>query len=61
MPEKVYAKSIQVYMMDPEKRKQYEEETEKLRDKYIKHEPKPMTKEQVLTCVKRLEQFKFEA
>ena len=55
MPEKVYAKSIQVYMMDPEKRKQYEEETEKLRDRYHKHVAKQMNKEKVLECVKRLE------
>lgn len=41
----MYAKSVQVYLMDPEKRKQYEEETEKTREKYRSHTLKEMTKE----------------
>lgn len=45
VPEKVYVKSVQVYLMDPEKRKQYEEETEKTREKYRSHTLQDMTKE----------------
>lgn len=44
VPEKVYVKSVQVYLMDPEKRKQYEEATEKTREKYRNFTPKVMDK-----------------
>jgi hypothetical protein len=59
--EKIYLKSLQMYMMDPEKRKLIEESTEALREKYRKSHPKEMDKEKVLECTKLLEQFKFEA
>lgn len=59
--EKIYHKSLQMYMMDPEKRKLIEESTETLREKFRISEPKDMTKDKVLECVKMLENFKFEA
>ena len=43
VPEKVYQKSMSVYLMDPEKRKIYEDQSEKIREKYVKHKPKDMT------------------
>jgi len=61
VPEKVYQKSMSVYLMDPEKRKIYEDQTEKIREKYTQHKPKDMTVEQVIDAQKRLEQFKFDA
>ncbi len=61
MPEKVYQKSMQVYLMDPEKRKIYEDSTEKIREKYCSRAAIPMTLEQVIDSQKRLEQFKFDA
>jgi hypothetical protein len=61
VPEKVYQKSMQVYLMDPEKRKIYEDSTEKIREKYCSREAIPMTLEQVIDSQKRLEQFKFDA
>ena len=61
VPEKVYVKSLAVYMMDPEKRKTYEDEVEKLRVSLQPGTPKLMTREEALDCTKRMEQFKFEA
>jgi hypothetical protein len=61
VPEKVYQKSMSVYLMDPEKRKIYEDQTEKIREKYAQHKPKDMTVEQIIDAQKRLEQFKFDA
>jgi len=61
VPEKVYQKSMSVYLMDPEKRKLYEDATEKIREKYDYHKPAVMTGEQVIDAQKRLEQFKFDA
>lgn len=61
VPEKVYVKSLTTYMMDPEKRKQYEEEVEKIRVGCVTSTPKLLTREQVLSCTKRIEQFKYEA
>jgi hypothetical protein len=61
VPEKVYNRSIQVYLMDPEKRKVYEDETEKIREVYAAKTSKTMTREQVLESQIRLEKFKFEA
>lgn len=55
VPEKVYNRSIQVYLMDPEKRKVYEDETEKIREKFGSKTSKSMTKEQVLSSQVRLE------
>lgn len=59
--EKIYLKSLQVYMMDPEKRKLIEESSEQLREKYRLSDPKEMTREKVLECVQLLEKFKFDA
>lgn len=53
--EKIYLKSLQMYMMDPEKRKLIEESTENLREKFRKVTPKDMEKEKVFECVKLLE------
>lgn len=61
VPEKVYAKSLQKYLMDHEKRKLYEEDTEKIRTKYVTKKPKELEKAVVLDCVERLEKAKFEA
>lgn len=61
VPEKVYAKSLQMYMMDPEKRKTFEEETEKIREQNRKYVAKEMDKAQVLKCTEALEKFKFDA
>jgi len=54
VPEKVYQKSMQVYLMDPEKRKIYEDSTEKIREKYCSRAAIPMTLEQVIDSQKRL-------
>lgn len=61
VPEKAYGLSLQTYLMDPEKRKVYEEETEKTREKHNTHKPCEMDKAAVLDCAKRLEEFKFAA
>lgn len=50
------------YLMEPEKRKDYEEATEKARDECIKKEDKKqMTREEVLKATELLEKFKFNA
>ena len=59
--EKIYHRSLQCYMMDPEKRKTFEEETEKIRERVRNYKAREMTREQVLDCVRRLEEFKFNA
>lgn len=61
MPEKVFVKSLQTYLMDAEKRKIYEEENEKVRSKYNNRKPKDLERAQVLDCVERLEKAKFNA
>jgi len=61
VPEKVYVKSMQTYLMQPDKRKQYEEETEKARTKHIEKKPREMTREQVFECAQLIEKFKFDA
>lgn len=48
-------------MMEPEKRAQFEEEIQALRDKLRSRPFKELTREQVLDSVGRLEKSKFEA
>jgi tRNA U34 5-carboxymethylaminomethyl modifying enzyme MnmG/GidA len=57
----VFEKSMQVYMMDPEKRGIYEEEIEKLRSQLRGRQPLELTREQCLESVKHLEKAKFDA
>lgn len=61
VPEQAYGKSLQTYLMDPEKRRIYEEETEKTREKHNTYKPIEMNKAEVMDCAKRLEDFKFAA
>jgi len=61
VPKQVFEKSAQTYMMDPQKRTLYEEEIQALRDSMRDKEPKELTKEKVIECVKLLEAAKFEA
>lgn len=55
VPEKTYQKTMANYLMQADKRKQYEEDTEKAREKNAKKEFKEMTREEVLKATKRLE------
>lgn len=61
VPQDVYVKSLQSYMMDHDKRKLYEEETEAIRQAYVTKKPKDLTKAQVLDSVERLEKAKYSA
>lgn len=57
----MFEKSLQVYMMDPEKRAVYEEEIQKLRDQLRNRQPVELTRQQCIDSVKFLEKAKFEA
>jgi hypothetical protein len=61
VPKPVFEKSLQVYMMDPEKRAVYEEEIQKLRDQLRNRQPVELTRQQCIDSVKFLEKAKFEA
>lgn len=61
VPKPVFEKSMQVYMMEPDKRSVYEEEIQKLRDSLRTRKPSQLTKEQCISSVKLLEQFKLDA
>lgn len=61
MPKSVFEKSMQTYMMEPEKRTIFEEEMQKLRDKYRDRKVQELTREQVLSSIEKLEQAKLEA
>lgn len=61
VPKPVFEKSMQVYMMEPEKRTVYEEEIQKLRDSLRTRKPQQLTREQCISSVKLLEQFKLDA
>lgn len=54
-------KSQQVYMMDPQKRSNYEEEMQTVRQEFMTPHEKELTREEVLKCVKLMEHAKFEA
>merc|ERR1712087_246354 len=54
-------KSAQVYLMDPSKRTIYEESIQELRDNLREKTPRELTREEVLSSVRHLEQAKFEA
>jgi hypothetical protein len=47
--------------MDHEKRKIYEEETEKTRTRFDTKKPQELERAKVLDCCERLEKFKYEA
>lgn len=61
VPKPVFEKSMQTYLMDPAKRSVYEEELSKLRDELRDRAPKELTREEVLSSVKHLEQAKLDA
>lgn len=61
VPKPVFEKSLQVYMMDPEKRAIYEEEIQKLRDSLRDRKPVELTREQVIESIKHLERAKYDA
>lgn len=61
VPKPVFEKSMQTYMMDPEKRAIYEEEIQKLRDTLRDRKMQELTREQCIESVKHLERAKFEA
>lgn len=48
-------------MLDPTKRAMIEEETTKVKESVREHQPKELTKEEVLKATERLEQLKFDA
>jgi hypothetical protein len=52
---------MQVYMMEPEKRTVYEEEIQKLRDSLRTRTPQKLTRDECVSSVKLLEQFKLNA
>lgn len=61
MPKTVFEKSMQTYMMEPEKRTIFEEEMQKLREEFRTHTLQELTREQCLDSVQKLEVAKFEA
>ena len=61
VPKPVFEKSMQVYMMEPEKRTIYEEEIQKLRDSLRTRTQQKLTRDQCISSVKLLEQFKLDA
>lgn len=61
VPKPVFEKSMQTYLMDPAKRTIYEEEIEKLKDELRERKHQELTREQVLSSVKHLEQSKLDA
>jgi hypothetical protein len=61
VPKPVFEKSMQVYMMEPEKRTVYEEEIQKLRDSLRTRQQQKLTRDQCISSVKLLEQFKLDA
>ena len=61
VPKPVFEKSMQIYMMDPDKRAIYEDEIQKLRDILRERKPVELTREQCIDSVKHLEKAKYEA
>lgn len=61
VPKQVFEKSAQVYLMEPAKRTVYEEEISDLRDNLRDRQPRELTRDEVLSSVRHLEQAKFEA
>lgn len=61
MPKPVFEKSMQIYMMDPDKRAIYEDEIAKLRQSLRDHKPVELTREQCLQSIEHLENAKYEA
>lgn len=55
VPKPVFEKSLQMYMMDPEKRAVYEDEIAKLRDQLRDRKPTELTREQCIESIKHLE------
>ena len=61
VPKPVFEKSTQTYLMDPAKRTIYEDEIEKVKDELRDRKQRELTREEVLTSVRHLENSKFEA
>jgi len=61
VPKPVFEKSMQIYMMDPDKRAIYEDEIQKLRETLRDRKPVELTREQCIESVKHLEKAKYEA
>ena len=61
VPKQVFEKSAQVYLMEPKKRTIYEEEVQSLRETLRDKKPRELTRDEVLSSVRHLEQAKFEA
>ena len=61
VPKQVFEKSAQVYLMEPSKRTIYEEEIQALREGLRDRKAKELTREEVISSVRHLENAKFEA
>lgn len=61
VPKQVFEKSAQVYLMEPNKRTIYEEEIQVLREGLRERQARELTREEILSSVKHLENAKFEA
>jgi len=61
VPKQVFEKSAQVYLMEPAKRTIYEEEIQTLRESLRDRTPRELTREEVISSVRSLEQAKFDA
>jgi hypothetical protein len=61
VPKPVFEKSMQIYMMEPERRTVYEEEMVALSEKFRIRKQQELTKEECFKSVASLEMAKFEA
>jgi len=61
VPKPVFEKSMQTYLMDPEKRAVYEQELTNLRNCLRDRAPRELTREECINSVRHLEQAKFDA
>jgi len=61
VPKEVFEKTMNTYLMDPTKRTQYEDEMQKIKDNMNDREYAELTREQVITSVKHLEEHKLKA
>lgn len=61
VPKPVFEKSMNTYLMEPNKRTQYEDEMQKLKEEIITRAHKELTRDEVLMSVKHLEQAKLNA
>lgn len=61
VPKPVFEKSMQTYLMDPQKRAIYEEELSNLRNELRDRKPRELTREECISSVRHLEQAKLDA